>query len=253
MQRITQIKISTSNEFFNQKIKFRYKLVDYYNKKKPAIFWGMYRDEDILSLENHENTSIVVWRGSDAMNCEKYVNRLKKIKNVKHISISSFIKNSLNKNGIESELIPIRPTENVKNLKNKGNKIYFYYGKDTDKAWNFYGGNVIDELRKSVPYEIVLATKDTYNEDELQKIYEECFLGLRLTKHDGIANTVCELGLMGRNCIHNGDIPNSITYNAIDDIIKIIHNEYQSRHQDNSKIVDNVYNYLDIGENWLYV
>lgn len=253
MQRITQIKISTSNEFFNQKIKFRYKLVDYYNKKKPAIFWGMYRDEDVLALENHENSSIVVWRGSDAMDCKKYVNRLKKIKNVKHISISSFIKNSLNDNGIKSELIPIRPTDNIKNLKKKGNKIYFYYGKDTEKAWNFYGGDIINEIKKAIPYEIVLATKDTYNEDELQKIYEECFLGLRLTKHDGIANTVCELGLMGRNCIHNGDIPNSIKYNSIDDIIKIIHNEYQNRDQDNSYIVDNVYKYLDIGENWLYI
>jgi hypothetical protein len=253
MQKISQIKISTSNEFFNQKINFKYKLVDYYNKKKPAIFWGMYRDEDVLALENHNNLCVVIWRGSDAMNVKKYVDRIKKIKNIRHISISSFIKNSLDKNGIISELIPIRPTENIINVKPRGNKLYFYYGKNTEKAWNFYGGKIVDKIKKIIPYEIILATKDTYNENELQKIYEDCFLGLRLTDHDGIANTVCEMGLMGRNCIHNGDIPNSLKYNSIDDIVEIIHKEYQNRNLENSLIANDVYKYLDIGENWLYV
>ena len=170
MQKISQIKISTSNEFFNQKINFKYKLVDYYNKKKPAIFWGMYRDEDVLALENHNNLCVVIWRGSDAMNVKKYVDRIKKIKNIRHISISSFIKNSLDKNGIISELIPIRPTENIINVKPRGNKLYFYYGKNIEKAWNFYGGKIVDKIKKIIPYEIILATKDTYNENELQKI-----------------------------------------------------------------------------------
>jgi hypothetical protein len=253
MQKITQIHMSSSVKFFSEKIKERYKLVNYYNSNKPAIFWGMYRDEDVEKLITHKSHSVVVWRGSDAMGCKKYANKIKKVKNIKHISISNFIKNSLSKNGINSELLPIRPTNNIKNIKPRGNKIYFYHGRDTKHFWDFYGGEMVDEIKKRIPYEIVTATKDKYTEQQLQKIYESCFLGLRLTKHDGIANTVCEMGLMGRMCIHNGDIPNSIKYNTVDDIVRIINQEYNNRNNDNTQIGEDVYNYLNIKDDWLYI
>jgi len=253
MEKIKQVYISESVSFFSEKIKKKYNLKNYSNKDEPSIFWGMYRDEDINILSKHNSKSVIVWRGSDAMVCEKYVTQLKKLKNVKHISISTTITESLNKIGIKSELIPIRPAEFYKNKKPKGDKIYFYYGAGTEKAYDFYGGKIVDELKKILPYDFIFATKNTYSETELPKIYEECFIGLRLTNHDGIANTVCDLGLMGRKCVHNGDIPNCIKYSNIDDIITAIHTEYNFRHNDNSKIVDDVFNYLEVSDSWLFV
>lgn len=253
MKKINQINISESVYFFSEKIKNKYNLKDYNDPTKPAIFWGMYRDEDIYKISKHNSKSVIVWRGSDAKMCWKYIDILKQLKDVTHISISTSIQESLNKNGIKSKLIPIKPNIFKKNLKPRGNKIYFYYGKETEKAYKFYGGEIVNQLMKLLPYEFILTTKETYNEEELEKIYEDCFIGLRLTDHDGIANTVCDMGLMGRRCIHNGDIPNCIKYTDINDIITSIELEYNLRHNDNSEIVDYVYNYLNISDDWLYV
>ena len=54
-------------------------------------------------------------------------------------------------------------------------------------------------------------------------------MGLRLTNIDGLPNTVLEMGLMGRHCIHNGNTPNSLNYKSVEDIINHINNEYNNR------------------------
>jgi hypothetical protein len=251
MKKINQVHISQSVLFFSEDFKKKYSLVDYYQDFEPSIFFGMYRNEDVDKLVNHKSISIVIWCGSDALKSEKYIKYLLPLKNVIHISISSFVKNSLEKNGIKSKLIPIRPKSSEKNLKPRGNKIYFYYGKES--SWDFYGGDIVDKLKGVLPYEIICTNKNSYNSQQLEKIYEDCFIGLRLTKHDGCSNTVCELGLMGRKCIHNGDVPNSINYQSFDDIVNSIHTEYHTRNEDNSKICDEVFNYLNISDDWLYV
>lgn len=60
--------------------------------------------------------------------------------------------------------------------------------------------------------------------DKVKKLYEKCFIGLRLTKHDGNSNTVQELGLHGIKCCYNGDPnnPSVIEWNSADDVIKSI-------------------------------
>ena len=83
--------------------------------------------------------------------------------------------------------------------------------------------------------------------------YKSCFIGLRLTTHDGLPNTICELGLMGRRCIYNGQLPHSIPYSNADDIVESIEREFKSRNEDNTLIANDMYDYLNIGDDWLYV
>jgi len=253
MYRVNQVKISKSVTFFKDKIIERYGFKEYENDYDPCVFWGMYRDEDFDFLKNHKGKKIIVWRGSDAMNSAKYSNQLKQISNVTNYSISSFTFNSLKKNNISSILKPIRPTQIYKNLTPRGDSIYFYHGSGKDSAKKFYGGDLLNEIKKNVPYRIIEAGHQSYNEKELNEIYKNCFIGLRLTEHDGLPNTVCELGLMGRNCLHNGDLPNCIKYKNLDDIIFNINKEYHLRHFDNTEIVDKVYNYLNITDDWLII
>lgn len=253
MGRVNQVRISESVKFFKDKILKRYNFDEYSNINDGCVFWGMYRDEDFNYLKNHKGKKIVVWRGSDAMNSAKYSKQILELDNIIHYSISSFTYNSLKKNKIQSILKPIRPTDIYKNPAPRGNSIYFYHGSGKDSAKKFYGGDLLSEIKKNVPYRIIVAGHQTYNETQLNEIYRKCFLGLRLTEHDGLPNTVCELGLMGRNCIHNGDLPNCIKYNNIDDIIFNINKEYHLRNFDSSEIVNQVYDYLNIGDDWLII
>ena len=111
----------------------------------------------------------------------------------------------------------------------------------------------VDIIKKRTKHKIIEANHTTYKPDQLDEIYKSCFLGLRLTKHDGLPNTVLELGLMGRNCIHNGNIPNCLNYNTVEDIIQIINEEYKKREIKSKNIVDDVYDFLNIDNNWLKV
>jgi hypothetical protein len=67
-----------------------------------------------------------------------------------------------------------------------------------------------------------------FNSSQMPNVYSKCFLGLRLTKHDGISATVQELGMMGIKTIHNGSTPSCINYTNVKDIIEIIEREKEN-------------------------
>jgi hypothetical protein len=253
MKRITQAYVSESLSGFRNKFLAKYQLNQISDTSMPAVFFGMYRPEDLRKIAEHQAPTILIWGGTDALKSSRYSEDLLKIKSIKHIAISNFISESLKINQIESQLLHITPTFLIKNQKPRGENLYFYHGTHGPDTRNFYGGEIIDQLKERIPFKIIECTKDSHAAEDLNKVYESCFLGLRFTKHDGLPNTLCELGLMGRRCIHNGALPNAIAFNNIEDIIENIFLEYQNKDQDNTMLVNQVYDYLNIGDSWLYL
>jgi hypothetical protein len=86
---------------------------------------------------------------------------------------------------------------------------------------------------------------------EMPEIYKQCFMGLRLNAHDGLSNTVMELGLMGRMCVWNGGSPNAIPWNTINDVVAAIYKEQQYIGTTNYMVAEVTKKYLDIGTAWL--
>ena len=246
--KVKQIRVSGSVAPFREKMMSKYNLLEYNDKNSPAVFFGLYNDTDYTAAESHKSHIIVVWCGTDALKLEKFKDRVKKLKNVVHIAMSEFISNTLNKYGIKHKILPITPTKLIKNRKDRGNKVYFYTSK-TDRLK--YGGDLLEEVKKRIPFEVVEGYHGKFNKEELEKVYEDTFIGLRLTKHDGLPNTVVELGLMGRKCVYNGNLTNSLPYKNIDDIVNHIFFEYKNRMNDNTDIVDNIYDELTIDDSWL--
>jgi len=249
MNKIRQIRMGSGVVFFKQKMFKKYNLVDYKDVNQPAVFNGFYSEGDLKAAINHKSHLTIVWCGGDALTfLPKFYNEIKNLKDVRHIAKSEFISKDLNKYEIEHVVLPITPTSIIKNKQKRGDNIYIYTDKNKTSK---YGYNMLEDIKKVIDKKIIVANKDTYNESELGEIYKQCFLGLRLTKHDGLPNTVVELGLMGRMCVYNGNLPNAIPYRNIDDIVGIINEEYKKRHQDNQFIVDSMFNYLNIGDEWL--
>ena len=246
-QVIDQIRVAPGLSFFKNKLLKKYGLREYYDINKPCIFNGVYTMDDYLSVIKHKGHKTIVWCGSDAQALNKSL--IDKAGNIRHIAKSKFVSNTLTKKGIKHILLPITPTTPVKNYKKKGENIYFYKGIDRNK----YGGVLVDEIKKRTNYNIIEASHNTFKPDELEKVYESCFIGLRLTKHDGLPNTVLEMGLMGRKCLHNGNTPNSLNYESVDDIIKHIDNEFSKRNENSEKVVDDVYDFLNIDKEWLKI
>jgi len=249
MIKVNQIRFSESVKKFKEPMIDKYGLKPYKYDDLPVIFFGLYRIEDYLELVSHKSKSIIIWRGSDSLNIKKYEKYIPKIKKSKNIAISQFISDDLSKYEISHKKIPITSTKNIKNLKPRGENIYFY----GDLENKMYGGDIIKRIIDKIPYNVIFTKSNTYKKEELEKIYESCFIGLRLTKHDGLPNTVCEMGLMGRKCLYNGNTPNAIPYTSDKDIITLINKEYKNRNLDNSEIVDNMYDFLNIDDSWLYI
>jgi len=221
-----------------------HKLSRYTDSIKPLMMFGMYRQHDLDVYLNHNSELTLVWQGCDGRDLTDEWAELLKSKPCKHIAISHWISRCLKKKGIAHELKPITATKPKINLKPRGDSIYIYSSDLSKASGRYHGDQYIERIKERTGLNVIRATLKTYNKSDLLKIYEKCFINLRLTKFDGCPNTNLEMGLMGRRSIFNGKIPHSIKWKNIDDICDSIMKEYETRHEDNSKIAKDIYDYI---------
>lgn len=221
---IYQVYISLSLKHFDR-IKKIYSLKDYHNKKDPLLIYGMYDLNDFEIAKQHEGLKYIIWGGSDIDDRIKaskiIVEKIKNLKNVKHISISKNLEERINKAGLKHERIKfnLADPQIFKPIHNpNANSIYIYNGYTEGKEW-IYGKEIYEEVMKRLPeFKYILSNKIKVPHEEMPKLYSECFIGLRLTKNDGNANTAQELELMNIPLIHNGECSNCIKWNNVDDV-----------------------------------
>jgi len=230
--------------------KHKLKQYKYEHKNKPAVFFGLYAP-DLGKFSNHKAFGIMIWRGSDSLH-KKRIKLAKSKKKIKHISISSFISKDLKEAGIDFKFIPIVGADmSAIKPKQLGDEIYTYI---PNNRHEFYGGKTVEEIQKKCKYKInIINGFDTYDRKTLIKIYERCFCCLRLTEHDGLPNSVVEMGLMGRKSIYNGDTPDAIKWdsNDVDAIIRNIEKESTKIGTMQKDISDNMKNYINVKDEWL--
>jgi hypothetical protein len=253
--RITQL-VCNSGEHFKKGIVSKYGLGKYTDPDKPAFWKGCYGEKQIDKICMHRSTAVLAWAGSDAgwaLYRPEIVAKLKKAKHIQHIAISNFIAHDLEQAGIPYKLVPILPYDNS-NIQPcpLGDSIYIY-----KSGFATYGKAINEQIKALMPdINFIECNFHTYKREELLEVYKKCFMGLRFIDHDGLSNTVCELGAMGRKVIWNGNTPNAIPYdkNNIDDIVAKIRYEYDNRHNaDYVKVAEDLKAYLDVGDSFLIV
>lgn len=251
--RIEQSYISKSLAGLEDKFRKKYSLTDYVDSNSPVAIFGMYRNEDIEMLSNHRSEAIVIWQGMDARNINpKWVNILKN-KVHEHYAISHWISDSLKKHGLKHKILPISATIPSDQLKScpRGDSVYIYSSDLSIESGRYHGDHFIKEIRRRTKLNVIRATLQSYSWVELIEVYKKCFINLRLTPHDGCPNTNLEMGLMGRRSVFNGDLPHSIKWKGIDDICGSIISEYKIRHENNSRISEDIRNFVEIGNDFL--
>lgn len=274
--RIDQIYVSSVlQQAFLYDLKCTLDLTNYYDDYRPAIFYGIMDDTDFKKLNNNKSLKIIIWVGGDInrnnrMNLER-INQIRNMKRVIHIAISSFICNDMIELKLPYKNLPIMGVNfDLYKPIIKGPAIYLY----TDlRSENTYGKNIYVKLMekyKNTKF-IVTCCKVTYDrcilnktplkygischdkQELISKIYPQCFIGLRLTTHDGLAGTVQELGLLGIKCIHNGSSPSSLNYKNFDDICNHIDNEMKTINTKDEKMAEHVRQYLTIDQSFMYI
>ena len=85
-----------------------------------------------------------------------------------------------------------------------------------------YGEKIYKEVVKRLPeFKFIYSNELNLPYEEMPKIYEECFIGLRLTEHDGNANMVQELKEMNIPVVHNQS-DYGFKWENVDNIIRYI-------------------------------
>ncbi|MBV9217129.1 MAG: hypothetical protein JO053_13245 [Acidobacteria bacterium] len=220
----------------------------------PALFYGIWTEDDLAALKANRSLKVIIWTGGD-INAAEYredyvreivlrnVDEVKKLERVVHVSRSSFTDQSLREFGFSFVRVPWLPMDMSQyHPVTKGDSIYIY----TSPGFEWYYGSALYEqvVERYPDINFIFACckagldspgylkdrskhRPTYHErkDLIENVYPRCFLALRPTVHDGIANTVQELGLMGIKTVHNGDGPSCLRYQTVDDICAHIERE----------------------------
>ena len=217
----------------------------YTDPNKPAIFVGCYNPpEDFRTIVNHKALGVLIWGGTDAdiISAEK-LRTIKGKTNIKHIALSGFIARDLGKAGIPCVRIPLTIAPRVMEPLPLGDKVYCYAPRT---SYKYYGGHVLDKVMKLLPdVEFIVTSPRDYPQEKLPELYEKCFIGLRLTGHDGFPNTVAEMGLRGRRCVFNDDVPTAIPWTGAESVVKIIENEKRLT-PGPQKVAKAMYDYINI-------
>ena len=242
--------VSGSLKYFTKGFMANYNLLPLQNKNQAVIMFGMYTIIDYVFFAHHRGPIILVWCGRDASRIPDRWAYLLKTKVCKHIATHVHGSKDLRKKGIKHEVWPITPGKIDLQLAPRGDNLY-WYGHETMNT--FYGGHYLDEIERRTKIKIIKAGPKTYDKKQLTEVYKSSFLALRLTKYDGVPTTVLEMGFMGRKSIFNGAVPHCIQWKGVDDICQKIMREYETRHDDNAYIADDIRKFMDIGDKWMYI
>ena len=245
--KIVRARVSASLKYFERGFMENYGLVPVQKHNQPVIMFGMYRLEDYCFFQRHKAPIIVVWCGTDSMRISPIGLKMLRCKYANHIATHDFGSADLKAHGIDHKVYPITPGKIDLQLEPRGDKVYFYgaYRKNY-----LYGGHMINEIEQRTGIPIIRAESHTYNKEELKQVYKDCFLALRLTTHDGVPTTVLEMGFMGRKSVFNGSVPHCIRWNSVKDVCDIIKAEYETRHEDNAYIAEDIRKFINIGDQW---
>jgi len=192
---------------------------------EKTLFFGIYNRIDIQILKRMEEREIgILWGGSDIMLESKLRSLAFEIcnqKNFVHFAMSKTIFYKLKEFGFDN-IIEIKVSFCWNDIKYKFAKnklakkgIYIYDGMDkNEKKKKIYNQDLVDILvDKLKKYFDIYRSSDGFK-DDIIKIYEMCFISLRLTEYDGNANSAQECGMLGIPVISNQDMNHCISWNG---------------------------------------
>ena len=214
---------------------FRKRFMDFFHfnditsTEEPCVFFGVYTDSDLQSLLKHTGLKYIIWGGEDAnynnRQARATLNEVKLLHNVVHLAISQCIYKRLQNQDISSIFVEFNMVD--KTLfqpiphNELGKCIYIFNGQIPGRE-HVYGKSVYETVMQRLPqYKYILSNQTSVEHDLMPDVYKQCFIMLRLTTHDGNANSVQECEAMEIPVIHNQS-DYGLKWKSVDDVIAYI-------------------------------
>jgi hypothetical protein len=216
--------------FHEEGTNFYKTLKPYSDVNAPAFFYSTRSIEQIML--NHKGPAVMIVN-NDIRPIQKNLEWVKNRKNLYFISTSKLMSVYLDGLGLRYVEFPWH----VGDLRTvtshpKGNSVYFY---GAGKLDNLYGYHIFTRIMKEhFPHLNVIYARYkpsshppfvNYSKGELSEVYKKVFVSVRMTRFDGLSDTVQSLGVRGIKTIWNGGTPSALSYGSVQDIINHIRNE----------------------------
>ncbi len=193
----------------------RLNLSHYNDIEQPALFIGMYSDDDLVKLYQHQNKALVLWCGYDAKMVQDF--EFFKMPHIKNLVGSVLVQKHLQSKEINAIMTP--PMMVHENIYQgiSGNKVFAY----CPETSNDY--HRIDLIKKLKKYHILSGrnryTQKQWHDGVKYKVYNRCYIGLVLNDFSGGAQTIMELAMQGKYCVTNVmNLSNCLPWETLNDI-----------------------------------
>ena len=250
--RVNQIRVSRNVRFFGSRMEKKFTLRTFDDFTAPVVMYGIYNEDDYEFFEKFKPPVITLWRGTDALVVNPArAERLMRKKDCRHYAVSSDVQRSLARWGVASKILPVTSTDPAIQCEPRGNWVYCYISSKNPVMLEKYKVKVLKRLEKDLRRKFVYTTLHGYNYADLLSVYRKSFVGVRFLDHDGMSNSILEMGLMGRRTVSNSGLPYTIPWKNYEGIKKAIQKEWSKKNEDNKMISEAYKKLIDIGDKWL--
>jgi hypothetical protein len=246
---IEQVCFSRSVKSFEKGFCDLWGVSPYKDKEQPALFVGVYRQEDVDNINNHSGFK-AVWHTGRARDCITNLNPNGVVIRISPMHIMDRLTNKtkasryyIEKFNTKYCTFPIRDFSACTTTP-LGENIYCYLGNERGKK--LMGGDLVMEIEKRTDFNIIVGLRGKDYQWVIDNWYNECFVGLKPSMTGG-CTTAIELAHMGRYTISNTYGLYYKPYSDIDDILRIIDEESKKIGTIQKPLIDG---YFDTGEEW---
>lgn len=255
--KFTQFYISPALPHFKQGFQEKWNLLDYHDINSPAIFFGMYGQQDVEYFLNHKGPRLMIWGGNDMHPPQLNLFKQESLKgNTFTFATPGEMVTTFNNFNIPYKVFYLTIKDySLFNPTPLGENIYVYIGQpDNIRLEYFEYKNIIEPLIYTFGEDRIKRVTETRaltSKELKEKYYDDCFVYVKPNKRGG-NTTMWELAHMGRKTIGVGQqgLSNFIEFKDLDHIIESIVEESKYIGQIRNDVASEVRNVF-IGEEWL--
>tara|TARA_B100001094_G_C18196268_1_gene811350 strand:+ start:15765 stop:16547 length:783 start_codon:yes stop_codon:yes gene_type:complete len=228
MKDFNQVYISSCVGHFGKKYKEKWDLKDYNDPFSPAVFFGLYLQDDIQTMINHKGPKIITWGGHDMH--PPQLNLIKQLLNHEEIynwAYPGAFSDMLTSHDIPHKkiYIPFKSYSNY-NPTPLGENIYVYKGIHGNRPDHYKWDDVIKPLQHVFGKDRIIFTNHLPMEELIEKYYKDCFVYIK-PKSKGGCTTMFELAHMGIRTLGKGmeNLDLFTKYKDLDHLLELIMEE----------------------------
>lgn len=213
---IQQAHISKSLQHFEDGFRKLWNLQPITDPLAPALFVGLYSEEDLKALFNHPSKhKYVLFGGADIPNARRLPPNITIIADIStEKQIARWCKNP-----IRNAQVAFRDYSNYRPVP-LGDKIYCYQAHDNAGCRAKYHFDMLQQVIE-VYGDRVIVGYHPHTEEEMWEIYRSSFINIQFNPMAGFTSAL-EMAHMGRPSISNHHAPFCMAYTDMDDVLTYI-------------------------------